>query len=162
MRLILGTALLLATGCAGMGKIFVGKTSKEEVIQTGKSKKSAYDDSLVFFAKYMNDSNSAIKVKERASGQLVVKISQSCNVTLPLGYKRMMPLSYIADVKIKDKKAKLKLDVDPSYAYAGSAYSSAGRARLPASSDQQANIDVCLDSLHREITEGIKKNSKDW
>ena len=108
----------------------------------------------------MNDSNSAVKVKERISGQLVVKIGYSCEVTLPLGNKAHMILSYVADVKFKDKKAKLKLNVDPSYSYS-SGYGS-GRVRIPASTDQQENIDKCLKNLEDEITAGIKAKRESW
>ena len=160
MKIILASILLLSAGCAT--KPFVGNTQKEEVIKTGKSKSTGYDDSLVFFAKYMNDSNSAIKVKERESGQLVVKLSHPCEVTLPLGNKGSLRLSYIADVRFKNDKAKFKLDVDPSYDYGGSGYVAAGRARLPASKDQQGNLNKCLSDLHKEITEGIKAKKEAW
>lgn len=109
--------LMLTTGLLGCATYtpYQGKTIVEEVVKTDKKKNRAFDDSLSFFAKYMNDSNSAVKMKEREGGHLVVKITYPCSIENAFGQMVDSNLDYVVDIQFKDKKAKLKLELNKGY-----------------------------------------------
>tara|TARA_Y100000780_G_scaffold214108_1_gene215518 strand:- start:46214 stop:46747 length:534 start_codon:yes stop_codon:yes gene_type:complete len=161
-KLIIGLVIIGTTSCSVINtKPYEGNTKKTTIFETSKSKEKAFDDSLSFFAKYMNDSNSAIKVKEREGGRIVVKIMKECRLLNALNKEYPMNISYVADLSLKDNKAKLALELYP-FIRIQNLNGAMVDAPIHTKDKQQDRVDACLDGLTKEIQEGVRKKAENW
>jgi hypothetical protein len=167
--------IIALVSCATYNEPYKGNVSIDRVFDTAKSKSQMYDSSLSFFAKYMNDSNSAIKMRERESGRIVVKIMDTCDLTMTkpkaksnnFGKQKTknktvnINMGYIVDIQAKNNKAKMTIEMDKQY----NMLMLNGQMRpfnILTTDSQQGNINKCLNRLAEYIIKNVTKKTKDW
>ncbi len=149
--------LLTISSCAISYPVYQGKTVLDEVVTTDKKKDNAFDDSLAFFAKYMNDSNSSVKMKDKDSGRLIAKISHPCTFENAFGQKDESNLNYVAEVQFKDKRAKLKLELGTTL------YSTISNSFVPIPDSVRSTVEACFESLFSNLKSELgKKSDSNW
>lgn len=140
-----------------------GPKSKEEIIQTGKSKNAAYDDSLAFLAKYVRNSNDAIKVKEKDTGRIVAKITYSCKLMTVLNDPFDADVGFDVDLSFKDKRVKSLITLTGYMDGMDPATATMKSYPIYQSEKQPEQIQACLDELMASISKGISlKRDSDW
>jgi len=138
------------------------------MITTTAKKADAYSKALAHLSKQFGDANSAIKVKNEASGQIVAKGAVLCN-ELPGDYVSNFDLSFDLDFQAKDNKARLLFEdllikYSSSDKLLGSTNTNYGRP-APAHMNIKNKEDVekvgkCLQVIVDGVTKSI--NGKDW
>lgn len=78
IALVILNSLLVACGSMILKPIDPKHTKKEWVIKTNQPKSVAFAKSLSFLSKYINDSNSAIKMRDQKLGRIIAKVSIPC------------------------------------------------------------------------------------
>jgi hypothetical protein len=138
------------------------KTITYEVRNTKLSKNKGFESSLSFLAKYVNNSNHAIRLKDKTSGKVVAKIGYSCE-----GLKRpdiihdidSTLVDYTVEIAFKKKKARVEVTMTGFSKNMGQ-YGISQMIIAKADGQEEA-VQKCNNFLISEVFKGIvHENSK--
>ncbi len=114
-KIILISLALFLSSCAGMKlKKYKGNHKATFIEKTTYKKDQAYEGTMVYLAKHIDNSNYAIRMKDKGAGRIVAKIKYGCK-----GIKRpdvivhieSTPMDMNVDVSIRDMKIKYELEI---------------------------------------------------
>lgn len=158
MKHLLLTSLFILSSCASALKkdeatnIFIEKTSL--------SKSQAFNQVLGYLAKTLNDSNEAIKLKDKEAGKIIAKIGVDCNDLRAFADVTSYVAYYTLEVDVKDKKLRLNI-VGESYSQFN-INGSIITANSPMHSGHKDGQKVCAKEIKNKLISSITKRSSEW
>ncbi len=156
-------ALLAACGSMRLEHLEMSALKKEWVISTDEKSLVSFEKSLVFLGKFVNDSNTAIKVQDKQLGRIIAKIRVDC-----VGLKRpdvinnveATPVFYNVDLAFKDNKTKLELEMTGFSRDFGQL---GVQDYFIAKADGQSEaVSRCLESLKNQFETALRAKSSNW
>lgn len=155
--IVLLIAALLAANCVTLAP--PEQRKKEIIREASGSKQKLWEKAFVFLAKTYNDSNEALKYKDKEAGRIVGQISLSCNAVSQANVAFGNPPSIKANLDFTSKDNKYRLIFDDIQYGVTSAQSGVWSLWGPSSAaDTEKYFNACLvpfsDRLHDHLTGG--------
>lgn len=158
-------ATLMVISCGSMTlKPLEKKYLKNDwVIKNNTSKKQAYERSLVFISKYITDSNSAIKVKDKELGRIMAKVIIPC-----VGFKRpdiintlkSTDIAYNIDLSFKKGRSKIEIE---NLGFTKQIYGYPSMKVFVAQAEgQKEAVAKCMTEIKDIFKKAIIEKSKEW
>lgn len=128
--------------------------------KTSLSKEQAFNQVIGYLAKNLNDSNEAIKVKDKEAGKIIAKIGVDCNDLRAFADVTSYVAYYTLEVDVKDKKMRLNI-VGDSYSQFN-INGSIITANSPMHSGHKEGQKICAKEIKKKLFAELTNQNSEW
>ncbi len=158
--MLAGVLLIILSACSTESYFApVAERKAEFIDQTGVDKTTAYRRALAHLAKTFENTETALKVRDEASGQVVAQGYTTCNsLRSAVMFATTMNAKFVLDFQAKDQRSRLVFEdvqitmPDGSFTWSG---------QIGSKEDMEKVKAECLEPIHHGLINSIQDSKKD-